>query len=121
MRGEYKVPGGKLVARYEMEYPTVAVAGSPLAAPAAARAGVFVIAPANVPAIRAGSMAKARPVATATPAPTTKTATIAPTTPALVRITWKKLGPDVIPMAKAKSARPRTPTSWGTRRSWPLC
>jgi len=97
-----------------IEYPTVADAGSPEAAPAAASAGVFVIAPAYVPAIRAGDMSNAWPSPQVTPAPIANTATVVRTIPPDVRMTWKKFGPEVMPIAKAKRARPITPTSWGT-------
>ncbi len=82
-----------------MEYPTVAAAGSPEAAPAAASAGVLVMAPAKVPAMRAGDMSNAWPRPHVTPAPTMKTTTMARTTPPLVRMTWKKFGPEVTPIA----------------------
>jgi len=95
----------------------VAVAGSPDAAPAAASAGVLVIAPAKVPAMRAGDMSKACPSPHVTPAPTRNTAIIARRIPPLVRMTWKKLGPDVTPIANANNASPMMPTSCGTRIS----
>ena len=83
------------------------------ALPAAASAGVLVSAPAKVPAIWAESMPRAWPSPRPALAARTKKSSMSARGPAAVRRTWKKLGPDWMPMAKVKIASPSVPRGPG--------
>ena len=89
------------------------------ALPAAASAGVLVMAPAKVPAIRAGPVPSRRPTPTATPAAATRITRRMASGPPAVRSTWKKLGPELTPIAKVKMARPSVPSGAGISRATP--
>ena len=84
------------------------------ALPAAARAGVFVTAPAKAPAIIAALSPRRRPTPTAARVATPRMPRRSASGPPAVRMTWKKFGPDWMPMAKVKIASPRVPSSLGT-------